>query len=274
MIKIKIKSKLKESGLSTSEYGLAVYEQANIYNLMFLNMDNFQLYVDTNRPPDDPSGLLETLPNINKNGNLNIFERKTPIVIGFIALEDTLEDGMCFDALKVKLSSIHESYAGRGLGTHFYKIALAYAASIGKPAIRPDTGGPTDHAQRVWQSLDRDPRINKNFDRNGNPTSEPADPEDEYLGDDEQSDPDVMDYFDFSFPKKTVPEIDDCDPNKKSKTKNFLNRAYSSRTKMSEFNTMNELADNFISDHFENYEEVYKHLSYIGHKLFSRRYNP
>lgn len=213
MIKIKLKKRLTEQEAPTNpidilDLGLYVKMKGATYNLVFVDMKNFS----------------------KVRGSKTIWEvqKTNPVVVGYLQLELSLTDGDCFNTLKVKYSAVHESYAGKGLGTELYKIAMAYATTRGKSGIRSDTK-PSDSAQGVWRKLEADPTITKTFDLDGEPIDSPIE---------SGRNPRVMGYFDYKEPRETDPEIDDCVKPGPSNGRDALNRGYASKASLAKLNLM------------------------------------
>lgn len=248
MIKLNIKNKIIREATfkQIDSIGLVIYTDNVFHHLIFINTINFSEYVET----------LEEDEDFKITDQFKNFLTNKPIVIGMLVLEDTNKSGPCFNALEVIYSANHKIYSGIGFGKEMYKIALAYAAEKRRP-IRPNITGPEPSAQNVWMSLEKDVDVTKTFNQHGTPI-EPIN--------------NSLKYFDFEEPKKTEPEIDDCEKNAKSSNYNFLNRAYYSSSEVQKLDAMRNRGIKTIKKYFTNVDETIMALEKISSDLFWSRY--
>jgi hypothetical protein len=248
MIKIKLKSKLKEAGPSDN-----------------IQQNDFGVYANTGDVVDyilvDMNALKQL---VSKSGSAIPISSKllTPdalfdagVVAGGLELKKASKElyGPCLDSYAVKASSLSEKFTGKGLGKELYKLAMGH---LGHPLI-PDRSNVSEPAQRVWASLERDGTVKKDFDM-------------EYYGDSDTPKKFKISKLDTN--DETPPPGDDCLPTKTKNAPEFLNRAYNTNQFASRSKQLANKLSAYVKKNIAEPSAFYESLIETNFKLFVSRF--
>lgn len=248
MIKLKIKtSKLTESDPSGKINNFGVYAQSgDVINYILVDMDSLSSLVEKNRSePGMPiSSKLLTKDALFGAG----------VVAGGLELGKASEQlsGPCMDGYNVNGSVMNPKFAGQGLGKWLYKLAMGY---IGNPII-PDRSNVSVSAQRVWNSLNKDTSVKKDFKV-------------DYYGDSDT--PKKFKISKLDTEDETPPPIDDCVPTKTKDAPDFLNKAYQTNKHASENKKLMNKLTKYVQKNITEPSAFYDNLIKANFKLFSTR---